>query len=121
MNRQAVTLLQEIYGLVRDDSTVSTQQPMSQYRSALLKEISARIKTAIGVEAKAPAQVQARAAVEGMLIEIGCFDANGELQNLKPLTTDQAHGLIREIEQSISEVVTREFASLNTDISPRTR
>jgi hypothetical protein len=113
MNPPAVILLQEIYSLVRDDSAAIAHQSISQYRSVLLKEISARIKAGVGIEAETSAQVQARAADEGALIEIGCFNESGEIQNLKPLTTDQARDLIHEIEQSISEVVTREFAALN--------
>lgn len=111
MNQQAVKLLQELYTLVRDDASAITYQSMSQYRSALLKEITARIKTAVGAEAEIPAGVQARAADEGGQIEIGCFSADGEIQQLKPLSIDQARGLIKEIEESISDVITRDASA----------
>jgi len=112
MNPQAVKLLQEIYTIVRDDSLAVSHQSMGQYRSSLLRELSARIKTAIGAEAGVPVQVQARPSGEGLSVEIGCLDENGGIQALKQLTTDEAHGLVKEIEHSISEVVTREFRNM---------
>jgi hypothetical protein len=115
MNAQAVSLLQEIYAIVRDDASAMLHQSLGQYRSVLLREISSRIRTAAGAEVTVPAQVQAIASDEGLMVEIGCFDTDGRMQNLKAISTDEARELIMEIQQSISEVVSREFASLSAE------
>ena len=54
MNQLAFTLLREIYTLVRDDAAATAYQSLGQYRSALLRQISARIKTAVGPQPMTP-------------------------------------------------------------------
>ena len=119
MNRQAVTLLQEIYTLVRSDAQASSHQSLGQYRSALLREISGRIKTAVGPAVTLLSEVQARAAEGGSSVEICYVNAEGEIQLLKPLTIDQARGLVKEIEESISEVITRDASAMLGDSPTR--
>lgn len=107
MNAQAVGLLQQVYLLVRDDDSAATHQTLSQYRSMLLKNITEHIKTAVGPSLEQPAAMQARAADEGEQIEVGVFNQEGEIQHLKSLSVDESRALIKEIEESITEVITR--------------